>query len=171
MHEFHLTVPYISLTASSVSPVHEILTSRSHSAVERFCERPPSKFLINLTSKVLQVSRRNTGRLSFVHLPRTDRGDVHLPVGREIAALGCAQLYFIQSRKLGTTKKLLYIKMHFLHHNATKRNVDRRAFKTGHPNLYVKNYSSVFLKAFDIISVVKANVSFVSVILLKLQNA
>lgn len=61
--------------------------------------------------------------------------------------------------------------MHFLHHNATKRNVDRRAFKTGHPNLYVKNYSSVVLKVFDIISVVKANLSFVSVILLKLQNA
>lgn len=58
--------------------------------------------------------------------------------------------------------------MHFLHHNTTKRNVNRRAFKTGHTNFYVKNYSSVFLKAFDINSVVKANVSFVSVIFLKL---
>lgn len=165
MHEFHLTVPYISLSTSSVSPVHEILTSRSHSAVKRFCERLPSRFLINLISKVLQVSGRNTVLRSFV----SDRPrDVHLPVGRKIAAFGCAQLYFIQSRNLGTTKKLLYIKMHFLHHNVTKRNVDRRAFKTGHSNLYVKNYSSVFLKAFDIISVVKANVSFVSVILLKL---
>lgn len=170
MHEFHLTVPYISFSTSSVPPVHEILTSRSHSAVERFCERLPSRFLINLTSKVLQVSRRNTGRLSFVHLPRTDRGTfIYRSVAklRHLGVRSCI-LFNIQSRKLGATKKLLYIKMHFLHHNTTKRNFDRRAFKTGHSNFYVKNYSSVFLKAFDIISVVKANVSFVSIILLKL---